>query len=254
MKCHIGRLILHRVNITQLFNIEGKTLLREEDTIQYSDLQAAVQDTVGDTNAAGLARIKRYINFGQQRVASLFDWPFLKTTDATITTAANDEEYSLASDFAKMIAMRDTTNENWLTEMSKKDFDASKPAVSTTEDAGYPEYWYATDLDSSNYQQIKLYPVPDGIYTITYDYYKTLADLSADTDVSDIPAKYHQALVDYACFKYYQKEQDEQATQFHQEFQNTMADMMADLKYESENLAVMKPATAEHQKVRDLRF
>jgi len=40
---------------------------------------------------------------------------------------------------------------------------------------------------------------------LEYSYYKTLSDLSADDDTSDIPVRYHEALVFYASSKWYEK-------------------------------------------------
>ena len=40
---------------------------------------------------------------------------------------------------------------------------------------------------------------------IEYDYYKTLADLSADGDTSSVPTRYHEALVLYAAGRWYEK-------------------------------------------------
>ena len=40
---------------------------------------------------------------------------------------------------------------------------------------------------------------------LEYDYYKTLADLSADGDTSSVPTRYHEALVLYAAGRWYEK-------------------------------------------------
>ena len=44
-------------------------------------------------------------------------------------------------------------------------------------------------------QNIILEPPPDAVHTITADYWKTPAALTANTDIPDIPAQYHRAVV-----------------------------------------------------------
>lgn len=42
---------------------------------------------------------------------------------------------------------------------------------------------------------LRFEPVPDGVYTIEADYYKTITALAANSDTSDIPAEYHDTAI-----------------------------------------------------------
>jgi len=221
--------------------------------MDFSTMVDAVQDTVDDTSSSGEARIKRYLNWAQQDIASRKDWHWLKSSK-TLTTTSGTEEYSLDSTCHKVIAMKDETNETYLRPINARAFEVSEPYVDTSSDTGKPRYWYPSEIDSSENQQVKFYPVPNGSYTIRYRFYKRLSDMSADTDVSRVPAKYHKLLVDFACGKYLQKEQDPQANHFLVEYENGIANMASDMMAETDAIPSVIPAQHQKQAVRDLRF
>jgi hypothetical protein len=52
-----------------------------------------------------------------------------------------------------------------------------------------PKYWSFFNA------QIQLYPVPEAVYTIGYDYISRPADLAADGDTPVIPSQYHDVMV-----------------------------------------------------------
>lgn len=49
---------------------------------------------------------------------------------------------------------------------------------------------------------LRLYPNPDAVYSITADYYKTPQSLSGNSDTGTIPAKFHDLIVYFAITKY----------------------------------------------------
>jgi len=54
---------------------------------------------------------------------------------------------------------------------------------------------------------LKLNPVPDGAYTLTAVYYKVPVMLSTNTDVSEIPAKFHRIIISRAKMLYAESEE-----------------------------------------------
>ena len=54
-------------------------------------------------------------------------------------------------------------------------------------DSGTPSYCWLSEKDSSGNYQLGVYPVPDDATLIRYVYDKTITEMSADTDSSDIP-------------------------------------------------------------------
>lgn len=192
----------------------------------FSEIYGAVQDSVDDTSAAGLVRIKRYINWGQQDLASRKNGEFLRDS-STLSLAAGTEEYALPATVDKLFALRDTTNNKYITRIDYKTLIENYPDPSET--TGLPQYWYNTGLDATGNVKIKFYPVPDSVATINYDYYKRLTDLSADGSTPIIPARYHQLLVDFALWHWFEKEQDPQANYYATKYENGIEKMLADV-------------------------
>lgn len=76
-------------------------------------------------------------------------------------------------------------------------------------DNGTPEYW-------SKYEgEIRVYPQADKAYTVTIDYIKDPADLSADGDTPTLPATYHDVLVFGAASLLAMRERDWSAFQLY---------------------------------------
>jgi hypothetical protein len=52
---------------------------------------------------------------------------------------------------------------------------------------GIPAYYNFNGVDSSGDSQVDVYPKPDGVYTLRFDVVKPEAELSADTDTTELP-------------------------------------------------------------------
>ncbi|MEW6214097.1 MAG: hypothetical protein AB1478_02665 [Nitrospirota bacterium] len=85
--------------------------------------------------------------------------------------------YSLASDCREIIKIVYDTP---LIEKSVEYIERNDPDRSVS---GTPLYWADRGLDSNRYRQIEIAPYPDDDYVIRYSYWKSVSDLSADTDV-----------------------------------------------------------------------
>jgi len=57
--------------------------------------------------------------------------------------------------------------------------------------------------------KIHMYPVPEKVEVITFDYYRKPVAVSANTDIPVIPADFHQAIVEKALIYYAQYEDDD---------------------------------------------
>lgn len=207
----------------------------------FTQIYQRVQQQVSDTSAATLSNLKNYINDGQQDFASRRDfWSWLYGTDTAISATAGTDIYSLSSTAHKIISLRDTTNETYLQEVNLKQFRLAHPNVDTTNDRGKPTQWYFLGVDSSNNLKVGVYPVPDGSYTIIPDIYKRVTDLSADSDNSVIPARYHKALVYYACARFFELKQDPMATYYNQMYENEIEKALVDQFNETDGMVSMQ--------------
>jgi len=194
----------------------------------YQKIYETVQQIIEDTSSDSLIRIKDWINEAQQVISQSKDWAFLQA-ESTFDTVSGDEEYSLDSDLAKLGQVRITTSgyERILGQADYADFTRNHPAP-TNETNSTPLVYYPSTLDSSGYQQIKLYPIPDVVYTIKYNYKKILSDLSNSTDVSKIPARYHFLLIKYPCYQAFLAMADSRYIDFLRQFKEGLIRMKND--------------------------
>ena len=100
--------------------------------------------------------------------------------------------YSLASDADRIIDMYEAIQDRQLTYIDPRDLDASFPDPDTT---ATPEAYTLLGFDATNYWRTSFIPIPDAKINIQYRYYKAVAELSGDTDIPTLPAKWHQGIV-----------------------------------------------------------
>jgi hypothetical protein len=100
--------------------------------------------------------------------------------------------YSLASDADRIIDMYEAIDDRKLYYIDPRELDASFPDPTVT---GTPEAYTLLGFDSTNYWRTSFIPIPGVKQNIQYRYYKAVADLSGDTDLPTLPAKWHQGIV-----------------------------------------------------------
>lgn len=61
--------------------------------------------------------------------------------------------------------------------------------------SGTPRIYVSAGVDSNGYPQFRLWPNPDSAINLRIDYLKVATDMSADSDVSIIPAKWHTTVL-----------------------------------------------------------
>lgn len=173
--------------------------------------------------------LKLWINDGQRNVVTRFLWPFLQQQE-TVTTIASTDTYNLAAD-CLVYDVRDVTNVFRLKFLKDLDFDGY--FVQQTE-SGIPRFYRLfgqtqSSVSAAPVPNLQLYPIPAGIYSLTVKSYKRLADLSNDTDISQIPVVYHEMLVNYAANIFFSSRGDTRATEQFDMYENKLADMVAQL-------------------------
>lgn len=123
------------------------------------------------------------------------------TTATTATLIIRKVFYSTDSTVDRIIQVWQSILPYQLVETSPEYFQSFNPGFLST---GTPRMYMPAGLDSSGYPQFKLWPNPDAVINLYVDYLKTATDMSADADVSVIPAKWHTTvLVEGACMQGY---------------------------------------------------
>ena len=160
------------------------------------------------------------------------DQTYVGSTVTGKTYAIYQDEYSLATDVEKIIDLYNPTLAYKLKNISRQEFDALIP---NPQSYGNPEYWIEAGRDSSENRKVQVYLIPDSTYVIYYWYRKELSDLSADTDTSSIPAKYHKLLYLGGIAQCYEYDNDPQANNYWAQYENMLEAMKGDYGVGSED-------------------
>lgn len=159
----------------------------------------------GKNNAEWISRYIRYGNDGLRDIYNYKDWPFAYDLENTFNTVDGTEEYTLTeTNIKKLITVRITTvgYESRLRPYPYDDFRSAYPLVSGVVTNSTPTDYYATGRTSTNQIKIKLFPIPDRVYQITYDYYADITEIADNTNDLLLPTEAFQPiLVDYVLWK-----------------------------------------------------
>lgn len=206
-------------------------------------LQTCIDD-FGKSEAEWVSRHKRNLNRAMREIAKDRTYPFFVDYSNTFNTVAGTEEYTLVeTDIQKLISVRITTSgyEKRLSPVRYDEFRAVHPAVSYATDPGTPALYYTTGRTSTNQLKIKLYPIPNAVVTIEYDYYMSPPVLATDSDLPVLPPLYQDMLIDYAMWKSYEHEREPNMTPYYQkQWQDKLVQLRSDYQY---------PETAERLNV-----
>lgn len=125
------------------------------------------------------------VNDAKRMVEQAWDWSALRR-DITVTTDATNSSYALttAGDAPKVLTVTNDTQkcfvepvgQDWMT---KQYLDPQ---------SGVPTRYAFDGLDASADSKIKLYPKPDGVYSITAKVVVQQAELAVDEDVLLVPS------------------------------------------------------------------
>jgi hypothetical protein len=113
------------------------------------------------------------------------------TTAAAATYTVRKVYYSTSTSVDRIIQIYQDVLPYQLTETTKEYFQSFNPGFLSS---GTPRMYCMAGIDSSagsGTPQFILWPTPDAVINLRIDYFMTATDMSADADVSVIPAKWH---------------------------------------------------------------
>lgn len=179
------------------------TYLQIRTEVQYQLLdQSTGAGTIED-------KVKTWVNKAYRD--TMYD-PRFDFLDASSTklTVSGTQTYDLATDVATLTNIRIEANKVNLIHKSPVEFDQMFPDQTTsTALSGLPRYYMQFANAAVATPTIKVQPVPNAVYTMTYRYKKILADLSSDGDLPAFPLNFHQILIDGALIWGYKYQQDQ---------------------------------------------
>lgn len=158
--------------------------------------------TTSDISDADLLTI---INEGLREIATQHRWEWLFKS-STLNSTADTAEIALPADFMFMgMVQRNGTKDSPLQNISFEEYKywyGDDVSSSTT-----PTFYYIRFDDGTGY--IGIYPTPSTTTTALLDiyYYRTPTELSAGGDTPEFDARFHSALVDYAAYRLWEREE-----------------------------------------------
>ncbi len=184
-------------------------LARETGTMENADPINGEISTLQDPDNDYLIDLIRWTRKAWVAIQLESDWDYLIKQGEVTTTA--DQDYvdvaSQVSDFRLLLPYIAPYGRRWIS------IDDREPVWVVR----YPRWagWNAVRQsrnarprnctilpDGQSEHRMKLWPTPNKVYTITFDYIRTPQELSADDDEPAMPARFHDAIVYRAMVKY----------------------------------------------------
>lgn len=131
--------------------------------------------------------VGKLVNDAKRQVEDAYKWNAL-ITDTAIPTVAGTAQYTLTGS-GNRFKISEIHNQTQLIELDNvplKVYNTWEGSV-TTPPQGAPAYYTVFGQDSNGDAKVKLWPVPDKVYSINYQLYIPTADLSGNSDTISIP-------------------------------------------------------------------
>ena len=145
-------------------------------------LRESMVTSVADTEYSQM--IGTLVNDAKRDVENAHTWAALRY-NTLLVTAAGTQEYSLTSVGQRFVYdfMVDSSG----LELNKAPINYVEYQTIINSDNRLPNYVAFSGVDASGDLKVKLFPIPDAIYTYTVFGYKPTAVLSANTDTPVVP-------------------------------------------------------------------
>ena len=170
-------------------------------TYNLGDITTRVQQRVRDTNYSS-TEINSYVNDTQNDVFNEYYLPFMQAVqNYTVTANISDitNGTGLPTNYIQAISLVLTTDgqEKLIEFLPYRVLDTLYPDPTDTlaYTTGVPIYWYFYN------DTIRLFPAPDQAFTLTLQYNKKPTELTADSDVPEIPSEFREVLVMGAAYR-----------------------------------------------------
>ena len=169
--------------------------------LQFSDLYTRIKDYANINNVTSAdTKAKRAANDALRLIASLRNWEILKR-ESSITPVASTQSYAIltgTTNFDHIISCWYISNGNRIPIDVVDDEKWNKDSDNDTD--GTPQICRITTADGT--LKIQFSPRPSASFvaqytTINFDYVKKPTELSADTDIPDIPGTSQQMAIVY---------------------------------------------------------
>jgi hypothetical protein len=141
----------------------------------------------GVANTAYSKMVGDFVNDAKTQVENAHDWSTLRTT-VVVPTVEGTTEYSLtnAGERVKIYSVINDTSNFFINYQTPTWI--NNAVYNTGSISGSPEYYTYSGVDSSDDTKVRVYPNPDGVYSLRFDLIARESDLSNDADETVLPA------------------------------------------------------------------
>lgn len=176
------------------------------------DLATETSQNLGATDDVSIAKAKKFVNRALIRISEMGPWSWQMVYDATVNTVSGTESYVLATDVKKLQAV-------WINDTARRklrlidDRRFREIFTQNVTPQGTPLYYrdFGRDATTGN-RKIALYPVPNSVLAIGYDYEREMQLLVDNTDdvrvETGMPDHMVDALIELATAIGYREQDD----------------------------------------------
>jgi len=166
--------------------------LTRGDIMRLVEIRDFAKEKIEDTAFWTDTKLNALANNCVRGILSYFTITRVKA-EVSISTEADVMSYELPWDYIETHLLYDDTNNRMI--KIEDDPELIWRGVGDRTQTGIPAiayFWGTTSIE-----ELRLYPVPDGVYEIDHLYWSTGANLVNDDDNPMIPREQHQHIVDY---------------------------------------------------------
>lgn len=133
--------------------------------------------------------IGEFVNDAKRQVEDAWNWTALRST-LTVTTAADTFNYEMngAGVRFKVLDVINDTSNFFMKQESSSWFNNALLNTATAE-TGEPKYYTFNGVSSDGDIQADVYPIPDGVYSLRFNFVVPQAKLTSDTTTILVPSE-----------------------------------------------------------------
>tara|TARA_R110000787_G_scaffold281404_2_gene392692 strand:- start:3098 stop:3748 length:651 start_codon:yes stop_codon:yes gene_type:complete len=134
-----------------------------------------------------------FVHDAIESIETAWQWSNLRDT-ITVTTSADVSTYVLTDtgDKSSVLDVINDTSNFFMAYQTAHWFDGMN--LNSTPASSSPKYYAYDGLDTNGDTQVRLYPIPDGVYSLQFKVVKRSPDILLDTDTVNVPFLPVQAL------------------------------------------------------------
>lgn len=148
------------------------------------------EDEVGSVSESSYSKlVGDFVNDAKRQVEDAWDWSALRTT-LSVNTTSGVFNYVLTGS-QNRVKVLDVLNDtaNVFMQYNTQHWFNDKYLAQDNVVSGSPEYYTFNGINASGDTQVDVFPKPDGVYALRFNVIQRGADLSADSDQTQVPAQ-----------------------------------------------------------------